>query len=162
MLKVKTAAQFLRNPKVSSSPLVQKQEFLKRKGLTDEEIQEAFKLSDAATNHNAFHNPNPYTAIPIPQGPNYPCYQTIVYQMTAFQKIKEFFNITALIGVTVYCVYWFYKVSNFVQIIITHTHTHTCYHIYMIFRKLIRKRERARNTLYNDWTLIYKIKIMFV
>lgn len=114
MLKVKTAVQFLQNPKVSSSPLLQKQEFLRRKGLTDEEIKTAFKLasSNTTTDLNAFHNANPYTTIQMPQGPIYPYHQSNVYQITFLQKIKEFFNVTALIGLTVYCVYWFYKVTH--------------------------------------------------
>ncbi|XP_018393984.1 PREDICTED: peroxisomal membrane protein PEX14 [Cyphomyrmex costatus] len=106
---VKTAVQFLQNPKVSSSPLTQKQEFLKRKGLTNEEIKTAFKLAsvDNITDRNALQNQNPHTAIQIP--PIHPYHQINVHQPTLLSKIKEFFNATALIGVTVYCVYWFYK-----------------------------------------------------
>lgn len=110
---VKTAVQFLQNPKVSSSPIVQKQEFLKRKGLTDEEIKTAFQLASvdgpSAPDRNAFHNQNAYTAIQIPQGSVHPYHQMNVYQPTLRHKLQDFFNITALIGVTAYCVYWFYK-----------------------------------------------------
>ncbi|XP_020291049.1 peroxisomal membrane protein PEX14 [Pseudomyrmex gracilis] len=110
---VKTAVQFLQNPKVVSSPSTQKQQFLRRKGLTDEEIKTAFKLAavDNTTERDlVFHNQNPYTSVQIPQGPTYPYnYQTAVYQPTILQKVKEFFNVTALIGATAYCVYLFYK-----------------------------------------------------
>ncbi|XP_012218523.1 peroxisomal membrane protein PEX14 [Linepithema humile] len=108
---VKTAVQFLQNSKVSSSPLAQKQEFLKRKGLTDEEIKTAFKLAsiDSTVDRNVFQNQNPYTAIQMSQGSIYPYYQRNIYHLTLFQKVKEFFNVTALIGVTVYCAYLFYK-----------------------------------------------------
>lgn len=109
---MKTAVQFLQNPKVSSSSSMQKQEFLKRKGLTDEEIKTAFKLASVNTDRNAFQNQNqnPHTTIQMPQGPVYPYYQTSVYQSTLLQKIKDIFNMTALIGATMYFVYWFYKV----------------------------------------------------
>ncbi|KYQ57119.1 Peroxisomal membrane protein PEX14 [Trachymyrmex zeteki] len=112
---VKTAVQFLQNPKVSSSPLTQKQEFLKRKGLTDEEIKTAFKLASVdiadmnIADRNTLQNQNPYTAVQIPSGSIYPYRQMNVYQPTFLWKIKEFFNATALIGVTLYCAYWFYK-----------------------------------------------------
>lgn len=108
---MKTAVQFLQNPKVSSSPSMQKQEFLKRKGLTDEEIKTAFKLAsvDNTAGHNVIQSQNPYTAIQI-SGSNHPYRQMSVYQPRFLQKVKEFFNVTALIGMTVYCVYWFYKV----------------------------------------------------
>jgi len=111
-LKVKTAVQFLQNPKVSSSPLAQKQGFLKRKGLTDEEIKAAFQLAlvdtSAPADSNAFQNS--YTTIQIPQGTVYPYNHMNVYQPTLLQKIQDFFNVTALIGVTAYCLYQFYKV----------------------------------------------------
>lgn len=104
--------QFLQNPKVSSSPLMQKQEFLKRKGLTDEEIKTAFKLAavDNVADRNALQSQNPYTAVQIPPGSIHPYRQMNIYQPTFLQKVKEFFNATALIGMTVYCAYWFYKV----------------------------------------------------
>ncbi|XP_011173190.3 peroxisomal membrane protein PEX14 [Solenopsis invicta] len=107
---VKTAVQFLQNPKVLSSPLMQKQEFLKRKGLTDEEIKTAFKLAavDNITDRNVLQNQNPYTTVEIPQGSIQPYRQMSTYQ-PFLQKVKEFFNATALIGITVYCAYWFYK-----------------------------------------------------
>ncbi|XP_012529675.1 peroxisomal membrane protein PEX14-like [Monomorium pharaonis] len=108
---VKTAVQFLQNPKVSLSPLLQKQEFLKRKGLTDEEIKTAFKLAavDNITDHNALQNQNPYTAVQMSPGSIQQYRQMSIYQPTFLQKVKELFNATALIGVTVYCTYWFYK-----------------------------------------------------
>lgn len=108
---VKTAAEFLQNPKVQNSPIGRKQEFLQRKGLTEEEIKRAFKLAsiDITIDQNV-NNSKDYTVVPIPQGHMYPCFQQIYpCQITIFQRIKEFFNATALIGVTIYCVYWFYK-----------------------------------------------------
>ncbi|XP_076633138.1 peroxisomal biogenesis factor 14 [Colletes latitarsis] len=108
---VKTAVEFLQNPKVASSPIGRKQEFLRKKGLTEEEIQTAFKLAsvDITADQNVIRKSKDYTVIPIPPGQVYPYFQTYPYQITPFQKIKEFFNATALIGATIYCVHWFYK-----------------------------------------------------
>lgn len=110
--KVKTAVEFLKNPKVSGSPIGPKKEFLKKKGLTEDEINKAFKLAsvDATVDQGVVHNSSDYTVVPIPPRQVYPYLQTYPYQLTPFQKIKEFFNTAALIGATVYCVYWFYKV----------------------------------------------------
>ncbi|XP_012142969.1 peroxisomal biogenesis factor 14 [Megachile rotundata] len=107
---VKTAVEFLKNPKVASSPVGPKREFLKKKGLTEEEIKTAFKLAgvDVTVEQNAY-NSNDYTVVPVPPGQVYPYLQTYPYQLTPFQKIREFFNTAALIGTTIYCVYWFYK-----------------------------------------------------
>ncbi|XP_031827744.1 peroxisomal biogenesis factor 14 [Nomia melanderi] len=108
---VKTAVEFLQNPKVASSPTERKQDFLRRKGLTDEEITTAFKLASVTliADQNVIHKPNDYSVVPIPPGQVYPYLQAHPYQITLFQKVKEFFNATALIGATLYCVYWFYK-----------------------------------------------------
>ncbi|XP_078052856.1 peroxisomal biogenesis factor 14 [Augochlora pura] len=108
-----TAVEFLQNPKVGNKPTERKQEFLRRKGLTEEEIRTAFKLaSDSPTaEQNVIRKSNDYTVVPmLPPGRLYPPYmQPHPYQITLFHKIKEFFNATALIGATIYCVYWFYK-----------------------------------------------------
>ncbi|OAD61057.1 Peroxisomal membrane protein PEX14 [Eufriesea mexicana] len=108
---VKTAVEFLQNPKVQSSPVGRKQEFLQKKGLTEEEIKRAFKLAsiDTTVDQNVIHSTSDYSVVPIPPGRMYPYFQTYSYQITIFQRIKEFFNATALIGTTIYCVYWFYK-----------------------------------------------------
>ncbi|KOX69300.1 Peroxisomal membrane protein PEX14 [Melipona quadrifasciata] len=107
---VKTAVEFLQNPKVQTSPIGRKQEFLQRKGLTEEEIKRAFKLAsiDITIDQNAVLNSNDYTVVPIPPYQMH-CFQTYPYQITLFQRIKEFFNATTLIGATIYCVYWIYK-----------------------------------------------------
>lgn len=68
---------------------------------------------------DAFCNQKPsplYTAVQIPQTSVYPYYQTNFSQLTLYQKIKELFNLAALIGATVYCVYWFYKVFYYSDI----------------------------------------------
>lgn len=112
LLQVDTAVKFLQNPKVSSSPLKTKQEFLKRKGLTEDEIQKACELASVSlsNDHNVPPVINDYTSIPMPQGQIYPYYQQQVFRPTVFTRVKEFFNAAALVGATAYCVYWFYKV----------------------------------------------------
>ncbi|CAK9819634.1 Peroxisomal membrane protein PEX14 [Anthophora quadrimaculata] len=108
---VKTAVEFLQNPRVQSSSVGRKQEFLRKKGLTEEEIKTAFELAsvDRTVDQNVVHNPSDYTVVPIPPRHMYSYFQPHPYQITIFYKIKEFFNATALIGTTIYCVYWFYK-----------------------------------------------------
>lgn len=107
---IKTAVQFLQNPQIFSSPTNQKQNFLKGKGLTNEEIKQAFKLAGVDNlEQNMLHTQNEYTTIPIPQNQIYPYYQMNPYEHTYVQKIKEFFNATAFIGMTVYYLYQFYK-----------------------------------------------------
>ena len=41
IFQVETAAKFLKNPKIASSPLAQKRAFLKSKGLTEAQIESA-------------------------------------------------------------------------------------------------------------------------
>ncbi|EFN84338.1 peroxisomal membrane protein PEX14 [Harpegnathos saltator] len=110
---VQTAVQFLQNPKVTQSPMDRKQQFLKKKGLTDEEIKAAFNLASINTvvDPETLYNQKvlPYTAVQMPRMAAYSCYQTNNSQLTLYQKIKELFNLAALIGATVYCIYWFYK-----------------------------------------------------
>ncbi|XP_014470762.1 PREDICTED: peroxisomal membrane protein PEX14 [Dinoponera quadriceps] len=113
---VQTAVQFLKNPKVSQSPIDRKQQFLKKKGLTDEEIKVAFDLASVDTaveQPDVFQNqpppPSLYTAVQIPQPAVYPYHLADISQLNVYQKIKELFNLAALIGATVYCIYWFYK-----------------------------------------------------
>ena len=103
-LQIATAVNFLNNPKVGKSTLLQKRNFLKTKGLTDEEIQLAFekvgvfvKMSEndeTRINMRGISNP----------GRNYN------HQLTRFEKIKDILSSTALIGAITYAIYMFYKV----------------------------------------------------
>ncbi|XP_033219894.1 peroxisomal membrane protein PEX14 [Belonocnema kinseyi] len=104
---ITTAVKFLLNPKVVTSPVKQKQDFLRRKGLTEEEIQRACDLANVSIKSQ---NQNEFTTVTIPPSVQpYPYFQQHSMQSTLFYRIKEFFNVAALIGATVYCVYWFYK-----------------------------------------------------
>lgn len=100
---VKTAVQFLKDPKVSISPAEHKEEFLKRKGLTEEEIKAAFKTLEQTYSYNG------YTAINIPPVNKVQEYIVVNRVPTRFERLKDIFNIAALIGATALCVYWFYK-----------------------------------------------------
>lgn len=109
---MQTAVKFLENPKVENTPLAQKQTFLQRKGLTDQEIQVACERSGAYILHNAEQNritppppPTPYTGVPIPSG-----HYGQLQQISIFQKIKEVVHSAALFSIVIYAAYAFYKV----------------------------------------------------
>lgn len=89
--------------------MLQKRNFLKTKGLTDQEIQLAFekvgifvKMSEndeTRINMRSISNP----------GRNY------THQLTRFEKIKDILSSTALIGAITYAIYMFYKVIYFIR-----------------------------------------------
>lgn len=96
---------FLNNPKVAHSTLIQKRNFLASKGLSEEEIQRAFekvgifaKMSDGNDNKDE-------TRINIAQPINYR------HQMSTFEKIKDIISSAALISGIAYGIYIFYKVE---------------------------------------------------
>lgn len=95
--------KFLQNPRVSSSPRKYKQQFLKSKGLTNDEIKKAFELASLVI---PIENHSETSAFTV--SPNHT--NSFYHLPTFFYKIKEFFNTTVLIGATFYCVYMFYKV----------------------------------------------------
>jgi len=93
-----TAVNFLNNPKVARSTLIQKRNFLASKGLTEEEIQEALervgifdKMSDNK-DETRINIAQPYK-----------------HQMTTFEKIKDIISSAALISGLAYGIYMFYK-----------------------------------------------------
>ncbi|KAJ8675435.1 hypothetical protein QAD02_011221 [Eretmocerus hayati] len=100
---VNTAVKFLQNPKVSASPITQKQDFLRRKGLSEQEIQRACELALVGIN-----KPD-YSVVTIPQGQFQAQYSQYALQTTLFYKVKEFLNGVVLVAASCYCVYWFYK-----------------------------------------------------
>ncbi|XP_012268537.1 peroxisomal membrane protein PEX14 [Athalia rosae] len=109
---VRTAVKFLQNPKVLSGPLKQKQEFLRRKGLTESEVLHACELAGATKTEVELpfsSRQNEFTAVPIHHGQNYPYYQLQPYQPTLFGRVKEILNTAVLFGAATYCIYWFYK-----------------------------------------------------
>jgi hypothetical protein len=115
-LKVNTAVKFLQNPKISSSPIHQKQKFLKSKGLTSREIQKACELASVGNDNQALaHAQNDCTVVSLPEGQTYSHYPQNL-QPTLFYKIKEFLNGVAIFAASCYCVYWFYKVHLIVNV----------------------------------------------
>lgn len=110
MSAINTAVNFLRNPKVSRSSLVQKRNFLASKGLSDDEIQKAFERVGIFTSVNSIENSQNISddsVINIPQNQ----VQTVHYkhQMTTFEKIKDVLSSVALISGIAYSVYMLYK-----------------------------------------------------
>lgn len=108
--------KFLQNPKVVSSPQKQKEEFLKSKGLSDEEITKSFAIVDKII---ADKSNNEFTAVALPTNyqhvyPQYQQQQQQIFQSTFLQRVRDIFNTAAFIGTTFYCVYWFYKVNYFI------------------------------------------------
>ncbi|XP_031783434.1 peroxisomal membrane protein PEX14 [Nasonia vitripennis] len=105
---VSTAVKFLQNPKVSASPINQKQEFLRRKGLTEREVQRACELALVGTTP-AVPSKADYSVVTIPQGQVYSQYPQHVLQPSLYYKIKELLNGVVLFAASCYCVYWVYK-----------------------------------------------------
>lgn len=100
-LKIVTAVNFLNNPKVARSTLIQKRNFLASKGLTDEEIQRAFEKVGI---FEKMGDTQDETRINIQP-------QTYKHQMTTFEKIKDIISSAALISGIAYGIYVFYKVK---------------------------------------------------
>lgn len=99
-----TAVNFLNNPKVARSTLIQKRNFLASKGLSDGEIQKAFERvgifekmpdNDSDTRINIAQPQTAYR-----------------HQMTPFEKIKDIISSAALISGIAYGIYMFYKVNK--------------------------------------------------
>lgn len=107
MSKVQTAAKFLQNHNVVNTPLAQKQKFLQRKGLTDQEIQEACERSGAYDLHEQQQR-----AV-VPSQSYFPPkqYKQLAH-LSWLDQIKEFIHNTALLSIVIYAVYKFYQVSN--------------------------------------------------
>ncbi|XP_018321116.1 peroxisomal membrane protein PEX14 isoform X2 [Agrilus planipennis] len=102
---VETAINFLKNPKVASTPLASKQNFLKRKGLTDQEIQIACEKSGAYELHES----------QITESPRVPSrslisrsYDQVQYK-SFFERLKEVVQNAALLSAVIYAIYMFYK-----------------------------------------------------
>lgn len=97
---IKTAVTFLTNPNVQRSPSSQKEAFLKKKGLTADEIRIAFERSSTET-----------ATLPIASQGHFvnPVYQQQVAPLSLFQKIRDVLNTVALFAGVSYAIYLFYK-----------------------------------------------------
>lgn len=101
---INTAISFLQNSKVKQSGLLQKQNFLRSKGLTENEIQIACERAGVFST-----DPNASTVINMGTRPqNYPmAVQTT--SITTLQKIREVLTSTALLAGIVYAIYEVYQ-----------------------------------------------------
>lgn len=102
--QVRTAVSFLQNPKVQNTPLAKKQEFLQRKGLTNDEIKKACELSGAYQQHEQQMKIPP--PLPIAMNGNQ-------LQLTFFHKLKEILHNLAVLSIVGYTLYKFYQVKDF-------------------------------------------------
>ncbi|XP_017780009.1 PREDICTED: peroxisomal membrane protein PEX14 isoform X2 [Nicrophorus vespilloides] len=102
---IQTAIKFLQNPKVVNTPLAQKQKFLQRKGLTDEEVQMACERSGAYEMHeNQSRVPPPLPAqLPIP----YNTYTRM--EVSIFHRIRNAVHNAAIFSIVGYALYKFYE-----------------------------------------------------
>jgi len=107
---VDTAIKFLQNPKVLNSPLAQKQTFLQRRGLTEQEIRVACERSGAYVHHEQNQ-----VAPPLPPPSNmitsFRGYGQV--QISLFDKIREIVHNFAIFSITAYVIHTLYK--NYIE-----------------------------------------------
>lgn len=104
--QVNTAASFLQNANVARSSIVQKEKFLRSKGLTDEEIQLAFQQAGVFTK-----DPNS-TIINMEIGHRTPMQSPVALYRphdTMLQKIYHIVSSTAMVTGFIYAIYYIYK-----------------------------------------------------
>ncbi|XP_030754582.1 peroxisomal membrane protein PEX14 isoform X1 [Sitophilus oryzae] len=102
---VNTAIKFLQNPKVINSSLAQKQNFLQRRGLSDEEIRIACEKSGAYTHHEQqLSSPSP----PYSYSLN-PYQKSMSTQITLFDKVRDLVQNIALFSIVAYVLHKFYE-----------------------------------------------------
>ncbi|KAK9501279.1 hypothetical protein O3M35_012020 [Rhynocoris fuscipes] len=104
---VKTAAKFLSAPNVVNTPMDTKIAFLKKKGLSDPEIDLAIKQSEVIIQSRSFESRIPTTSLQtyIPPWP----------VQTRWTKFRDIANALTLLAGFAYAIYWFYKkyISHF-------------------------------------------------
>ncbi|KAM9342910.1 peroxisomal membrane protein PEX14 isoform 2-T2 [Pholidichthys leucotaenia] len=98
---ITTAVQFLQSPKVQQSPLTLRKAFLKKKGLTDEEVELAIQRSGSKE------------VLPVvPVGPPHPLYPTQLAPAPpspAGFRWRDYAAVTIVIGGMAFAVYQVYK-----------------------------------------------------
>lgn len=117
---VQTAVQFLQNPKTRASSLKLKILFLKKKGLTEDEIQLAIDRSGTALYEEAKNTvrdatqPPPEPLLPPHLVSNYHQQMAVPSQpRTPFTIVRDLANTVVALGSLGYLVYWVYK--TFIQ-----------------------------------------------
>lgn len=106
---METAIKFLQNPNVVNTPLPQKQKFLQRKGLTDQEIQLACEKSGA---YNYYEVQSQILPPPVSIISNLPRYNSQV-QLSFFDKIREVVHNIAIFSIVAYVLQKLYQVISF-------------------------------------------------
>ncbi|XP_068899499.1 peroxisomal membrane protein PEX14 isoform X2 [Tenebrio molitor] len=104
---VNTAVKFLENPNVIKTSLAEQQRFLKRKGLTEEEIRLACEKSGAYSYHEQRSRGPP--ALPPTINPLVPYPTTGPVQISLFDRIREIVHNVAIFSFVGYIVYKFYE-----------------------------------------------------
>lgn len=109
LFQVNTAISFLQNPAVARSSIVQKQNFLRSKGLTDDEIQIA---CDRAGVFSGERNSNTVINMGISHTPAVAAVATTQSHgvLSLLHKVREVLSSTAVLAGLVYAIYVVYKV----------------------------------------------------
>ncbi|XP_065173607.1 peroxisomal membrane protein PEX14 isoform X2 [Atheta coriaria] len=103
---IQTAVKFLSNANVVRTPLAQKQKFLQRKGLTNEEVQIACERSGAYAQHEEVQRtPPPLPPQLVPVGYR----QHAQQQITLFDRIRDIVHNAAVFSIVAYAIYKFYE-----------------------------------------------------
>ncbi|KAG8227658.1 hypothetical protein J437_LFUL007854 [Ladona fulva] len=98
---INTAVTFLQNPKVQQTPVEQQQAFLRKKGLSDEEIEIAFERLRGARDKRELAT-SQSTIVAIPQHIDPPFSSTWV-------KVWDFLRTLAFVAGVSYSLYYLYK-----------------------------------------------------
>ena len=105
--QVESAVKFLLNPKVGQSPMKQKRMFLRSKGLTDAEIDEACLQAGVPKDDQVpLVTSHPVTPFPPPP------YPVVVHGPSWVQTVRDFLHFVALITGAAYGCYYLWKVEQ--------------------------------------------------
>lgn len=108
---------FLTNPRVQKSSLLQKRNFLVGKGLTEDEIQSAFEKAGIFQKISDLDNGEKETRIQITTTSS----DSGLQKVSFLEKFKGLAGTFALIGGFAYGIYLFYKVSKSSSLLSTNT-----------------------------------------
>jgi peroxin-14 len=101
--------KFLKNPKISKSPLFQRKAFLKSKGLTDDNIQLACDQAGILNHTDELKNAGQDSIVAI-NPPNYPI-MTQTPHSSWLVKLRDFGNFVLVLGGAAYGVHYLWKVK---------------------------------------------------
>jgi Pex14 N-terminal domain len=104
--QIGSAVKFLLNPKVAQSPMSQKRQFLRAKGLTDNDVDEACRRAGLSLNDVA------QTATPQPVTTSLPLYPVVVRGPSWVHNLRDVLHLIALISGAAYTCYYFWKVTS--------------------------------------------------